>query len=147
MIFWVVFLKKFSICLFLEEQRVEMFRIGYSSVKPWWPVNLHNFKLWTTSQILLNGICYWKTRTAVLQILLEPNHRHFWDASNFIFILHSQFIVFSSPGTGYQEVLSFFPSRNGKIQYDHLKSNTVKTFLTFYGQSTMVSKQNSSINC
>lgn len=81
--------------------------------------------------------------SAVLQILLEPNHRHFW----LYFILHSQLIVFSSPGTGYQEVLSLFPSRNGKIQYDHLKSNTVKTFLTFYGQSTMVSKQNSSINC
>lgn len=69
------------------------------------------------------------------------------DIFGYIFILHSQLIVFSSPGTGYQEVLSLFPSRNGKIQYDHLKSNTVKTFLTFYGQSTMVSKQNSSINC
>ena len=30
---------------FFGKNRVEIFRVGYSMLRPWWPVDWHNFRI------------------------------------------------------------------------------------------------------
>lgn len=122
------------ICFFFL--RVEIFWVGYSVLGPWWPVKCIILK--APSQALLVEFVTGRLERRefrVLQIILSVTTDVF--EALWILSLHFQFIVFYSPGCDYQKVLSFL-SRNGKIPYEYLQSNTLKIFFYLYGYSNMV---------
>lgn len=129
-----LFWKRISIYTFFL--RVEIFWVGYSVLRPWWPVKRIILK--APSQALLVEFVTGRLERKefhVLHIMLSVTTDGF--EALWILSLHFQFIVFCSPGCDYQKVLSFL-SRNGKIPYEYLQSSTVKIFFYLYGYSNMV---------